>query len=188
VRASYTAIIAEARAAIARDAEPAWDALRERIVAAGGDERERQRALQQLERLNAVHRARTRVARTSAPTPPPPRRRVAFRTRPTITGNMDVRRSGTGDALTLAWDRAAGVASWEVRVSRRPDARRDYTVEETRTLPPNETSAEIALDELPVRVHVLGRAHDGRLLRRAILSGLTRHNRDDRWQRRASAS
>jgi hypothetical protein len=39
-----------------------------------------------------------------------------------------------------------------------------------------------------VRVHVLGRGRDGRLLRRAIVSGLTRENREARWERRPSAS
>ena len=28
-----------------------------------------------------------------------------------------------GDAFVLAWDAAAGVAKWEVRISERPDAR-----------------------------------------------------------------
>jgi hypothetical protein len=37
-------------------------------------------------------------------------------------------------------------------------------------------------------VHVLGRTRDGRLLRRAVISGLTAENWRDRWQRRASAS
>jgi hypothetical protein len=37
-------------------------------------------------------------------------------------------------------------------------------------------------------VHLLGRAANGRLVRRAVISGLTRDNWSDRWQRRASAS
>jgi hypothetical protein len=47
---------------------------------------------------------------------------------------------------------------------------------------------ELALSDLPRRVHILGRARDGRLVRRAIVSALTKDNWDDRWQRRASAS
>jgi hypothetical protein len=39
-----------------------------------------------------------------------------------------------------------------------------------------------------VRVHLLGRGRDGRLVRRAIISALTREGWDERWQRRASAS
>jgi hypothetical protein len=37
-------------------------------------------------------------------------------------------------------------------------------------------------------VHVLGRDRGGRLVRRAIVSGLTRESWADRWERRASAS
>jgi hypothetical protein len=37
-------------------------------------------------------------------------------------------------------------------------------------------------------MHLLGRANDGRLVRRAIVSALTVDNWNDRWQRRASAS
>jgi hypothetical protein len=51
-----------------------------------------------------------------------------------------------------------------------------------------ETSAEVPLGPQPLRVHVLGRTRDGRLLRRAVISGLTEDNWRDRWQRRASAS
>jgi hypothetical protein len=47
---------------------------------------------------------------------------------------------------------------------------------------------ELALGVLPLRVHVLGRGRDGWLIRRAVVSGLTRESWDDRWQQRASAS
>jgi hypothetical protein len=75
-----------------------------------------------------------------------------------------------------------------VRFSERADARSEYVVRETLNLPGNTTSVELALGELPRRVHLLGRANDGRLVRRAIVSALTQDNWDDRWQRRASAS
>jgi hypothetical protein len=47
---------------------------------------------------------------------------------------------------------------------------------------------EVPLGELPLRVHVLGHARDGRLVRRALISALTRDTWGDRWQQRASAS
>ncbi len=188
----YEAIVAEARAKIAAGVEPDWRALKARVGATGGrKDRAQQRALQQLERLSAVRRARTLVDRE--PTPPPatpvrPARRPAFRTKPTITGNMDVRRSGTAETAALSWDKAAGVTSWDVRVSRRPSARAAYAAEEERSLPAMETTVALQLQELPIRVHLLGRGNAGQLLQRALISGLTRDNWNERWQRRATAS
>ena len=75
-----------------------------------------------------------------------------------------------------------------MRISERPDARGDYVVRETRELPAATTSVELPLADLPLRVHLLGRTRDGRLVRRAVISGLTRDSWNDRWQRRASAS
>jgi hypothetical protein len=183
------AIVAEARAELAAGREPDWGLLQERVLASGASDVSR-RALQQLERLLAVQRARTLVAREPEPPRPRPGRpaRAAFRTRPTITGNMEVRRSASGAGLTLSWEAAAAVAGWETRISRRPDARTDYAVEEERTLAAGETTLELTLGELPLRVHLLGRSADGRLARRAVISGLTSDNWSDRWQRRASAS
>jgi hypothetical protein len=199
---AHAAILAEARAQVALGREPDTQALAARIRAA--TEREgaagaaesssaERRALQQLERVVAVHRARAAVTREPAPPPaqaprvvPATRpRRAVLRTRPTITGNMEVRRQG--DA-TLAWDTTAAVVEWEVRVSERADARSDYAVIETRTLPGEATSADLPLGEQTLRVHLLGRARDGRLLRRAVISALTRETWGDRWQRKASAS
>jgi hypothetical protein len=80
------------------------------------------------------------------------------------------------------------VASWEVRISERPDPRADYVVQETLTLPAATTSVGLPLGDVPLRVHVLGRSRDGRLVRRALISALTRETWSDRWQRRASAS
>jgi hypothetical protein len=183
------AVVAEARAELAAGREPDWGRLQERILAVGDTDVSR-RALQQLDRLIAVQRARALVVREPEQPPPRPegRARASFRTRPTLTGNMDVRRSAEDAQLTLAWETTPAIAGWEVRVSRRPDARTDYTVRETLTLGGAETQLELSLEALPLRVHLLGRSADGRLVRRAVLSGLTRDNWSDRWQRRASAS
>ncbi len=186
----------EARAAVAAGGDPDGAALTARIREAGRRTPGRaaakavERALQQLERVLAIRRARARLAAppTAPPAAPRPRARAAFRAQPTITGNMEVRRAGAGGAVTLTWDAAAAVSAWDVRFSERPDARSDYVVREEQTLPPTVTSVEVTLGELPLRVHILGRANDGRLVRRAIVSALTRDNWDDRWQRRASAS
>jgi hypothetical protein len=184
----YTAIINEARAAIADGRQPDARALEARIRSAakrqGADAK---RPLKQLERVLSIHRARGALAREPEPPSAPPRR-VAFRARPTITGNMDVRRELRGDASTLSWDTTPSIAEWEIRISGRPDARRDYEVRETLNVPATETTLELTLGELPLRVHLLGRSRDGRLVRRAVISGLTRESWAERWQRRASAS
>ena len=88
----------------------------------------------------------------------------------------------------LAWDTTRAIAGWEVRFSERPDARAEYEVRETLTLPPDATTVELPLGDKPLRVHLLGRSRDGRLLRRAVISALTRGGWNDRWERRASAS
>jgi hypothetical protein len=178
-------VLAEARAAVAAGREPDAAALRARL---GGDAG----ALARLERVLAVGRARGRVAGAGAASntvlqasPALPAAAQLFRTRPTITANMDVRRSGESG---LEWDAVSAVAGWEVRISERPDARSDYAIRETRMLASGETRVELPLGDLPLRVHILGRTRDGRLLRRAVISGLTRGSWRDRWQRRASAS
>ena len=194
------ALVDEARARVASGLAPdpqaeerlrvLVDAARTRDPAAAkAIDKAGQRALGQLERVLSVHRARTLLARAPAPPPTPaPSRRAALRTRPTLTGNMEVRRERRADAFVLAWDAAPAVASWEVRVSERATARDDYTVRDELTLPAGATSVEVPLDTSSLRVHVLGRRRDGRLQRRAVISALTRDNWDDRWQRRASAS
>ncbi len=101
---------------------------------------------------------------------------------------MEVRRAARGDAIVLRWDAARGVESWEVRFSERPDARSDYVVRETLSLPASATEVDLPLGERALRVHLLGRGRDGRLVRRAIISALTRETWNDRWQRRASAA
>jgi hypothetical protein len=176
------AIIAEARAAVAAGRAPDWKALRDRLRALGGDQRE---ALQRLERVGAVHRARTTVTVTPRQAAAPPRPPALLKGRATITGNMDVRR---GEATTLTWSHEAKVAAWEVRISERPDPRGDYEVRETGELPGDATSMELPLAETPLRVHLLGRDRGGRLVRRAIVSGLSQETWGDRWLRRGSAS
>jgi hypothetical protein len=185
-----SSILDTARAEVAAGRDPDERALEARIRRAGGGARE----IEQLQRVLTVQRARRRLA--APPTPPAarpaaplrPRGRTAFRAQPTITGNMEVRRARTDDGVLLTWDTAPAVTGWEVRFSERADARSEYVVSETLTLPGAATSVELTLGELPRRVHLLGRANDGRLVRRAIVSALTQDNWDDRWQRRASAS
>ncbi|HSC92179.1 MAG TPA: hypothetical protein VLB86_11045 [Gaiellaceae bacterium] len=187
---AYAAIVAEARASVAAGRVPDEAALAGRIRAVGGPEAAERRALQQLERIAAVHRARTALGREPAPParPAPRPRGPLLRPRPTISANMEVRREGDERSPVLAWDPAPGVASWEVRVSERPSGRGDYVVRETRMLPGTATATEVPLGERPLRLHLLGRGRDGRLLRRAVVSALTRESWGERWQRRASAS
>jgi hypothetical protein len=185
-------IIREARALVAAGGTPDWKALRDRIRALGlgtGDERE---ALRQLERVGAVHRARASVRAVQAPAAkaptadagPPSLRSALLRTKPTITGNMDVRREGD----SLAWRQERAVTAWELRISVKPDPRGDYVLKEAGELPGETTRVELPLDDVPLRVHLLGRDRAGRLVRRTILSGVTRETWADRWQRRATAS
>ena len=187
----YAAIIAEARATVAAREDPAAQALEARIRAAGGDAKSEQRALAQLERVLSVHRSRALLTRQpTAPTPPPPAPslRAALRTRPMISANMEVRQQTDGERFLLTWETTPAIAGWEVRFSERPDARGDYEVRETLTLPADTTTVEVPLGDKPLRVHLLGRSRDGRLLRRAVISALTRDGWNERWERRASAS
>jgi hypothetical protein len=101
---------------------------------------------------------------------------------------MDVRREEYDGNVTLSWDGVRAVADWEVRFSERPDPRGDYVVRETLNLAATETAVEVPLGEHPFRVNILGRSRDGRLLRRALISSLTRETWNERWERRASAS
>jgi hypothetical protein len=71
-----------------------------------------------------------------------------------------------------------------VRIAERPDIRRDYVARDERELAADVTELELPLGETPTRVHVVGRGRGGRLVRRAILTGVTRETWNDRWQRR----
>src|SRR5439155_26929305 len=165
----YKAILDAARAQIARGAAPDAAALEARIRAVPGGDAER--ALAQLGRLLSVHRARALLMEPPE-TPSPPARRPAYRARPTIAANIAVRTRRTGETVTLEWDPAPGVASWEARLSERPDARSDYVERETLAL--EAPRLELVLAEQPTRVHLFGRSANGRLVQRAVISGLRR--------------
>ena len=188
---AHAKIIDEARKRVAKGDTLDAGAFEARIRAAGG---ETERALQQLARIVSVQRARALIAGPPprepdrVPAAAPLHRPLALRAKPTITGNMDVRRERRGESFVLAWTQEPKVVEWDVRLSERPDVRGDYVVREERALPGSETSVELELGDTPLRVHLLGRARDGRLVRRAIVSALTRQGWDERWQRRASAS
>lgn len=188
---ALAAIVDEARGHVAAGREVDWQAAEARIRAVDAAASAERNALKQLERVRSVHRARALVSREPAPLPPPASsrpRRAALRTRVTISGNMDVRRQNDADTAELTWPAAPRVASWEVRFSERSDGRGDYVVRESKTLPGTATAVEVPLGERPLRVHLLGRSRDGRLLQRALISGLTSESWSERWQRRASAS
>ncbi|MFL5929481.1 MAG: hypothetical protein ACJ77E_21310 [Gaiellaceae bacterium] len=185
----HARIIDEARRRVARGETLDEAAVEAQIRGVHGESQEA--ALRQLARLVSVQRARSLVARSPAPQPAPtapPATKPLFRTRPAITGNMDVRRGANPGAFVLEWRREPKVASWEVRFSERPDARGEYVVHQELTLPGQATSLELPLGERLFRVHLLGRDRGGRLVSRAIVSGLTRETWADRWDRRASAS
>ena len=101
---------------------------------------------------------------------------------------MAVRKQPTANGLELSWDAAANVVEWRVRVERparsAPRLRRGEVV----TLPGGATSFEVELDEHPRRIQLYGHARDGRIVRRAVVSALTRGNSDAQWKRQATAS
>jgi len=196
---ALAAIVAEARAQVAAGREPNTTGLETRVVRAarlaraqGAEaaavDRAEAATRKRLASIASVHRARGLLAREVAPPAPAPPARAPtrFRTKPTISGTLDVRRA-EGEGFRLVWDAVPAVAEWEVRFSERPDARSDYVERSTLVLPAGETSVEVPLGDNPVRVNILGRGR-GRLQRRALISGLTRDGWRDRWQRRASAS
>jgi hypothetical protein len=198
---ALASILAEARAQVAAGRELNPEGFEARIAAAarlaragGADpavvDRAEANARRRLRPIASVHRARALVAREAVPPKPTtvaPRRPLVLRTKPTITGTLDVRRA-EGDGFRLAWDAVPAVTEWEVRFSERRDVRSDYVERETLVLAAGETSVEVPLGDTIVRVNILGRGRGGRLQRRALISGLTREGWRDRWQRRASAS
>lgn len=171
-------ILDEARAQIARGAEPDVAALEERVRAVDP------RALGQLRRLLSVHRAKRSLAQPAATAARAPR--VAYRAKPTISANMNVRARAAGDAVALEWPAAAGVRAWEARVGERRDARSPYVDRETLAL--DAPRLELQLTDLPQRVSITGRNAAGRIVQRALVSGLTSANWSQKWQQRASAS
>lgn len=178
------AILDEARAQIARGEAPDAGALTARIEALP----QHDRALAQLNRLLAVARARQSLrAPVQPPSRPAPRAaREVYRAKPTIAANMSVRAREQGDAVVLEWDAVRGVNAWDARIADRPDARSPYTDRETVNLAA--PALELQLDDLPQRVSITGRNAAGRIVQRAVVSGLTRANWRQKWQQRASAS
>jgi hypothetical protein len=181
VDTELAAILDEARAQIARGEEPDGDALAARIAAHPRHDR----ALAQLSRLLAVARAKRAVGRPAPAAPSAPKPRVVYRARPTIAANTPVRARGEGAAVVLEWDAARGVAAWDVRIAERADARSPYA--ETGTLSVGEPQVELDLGDLPKRISIVGRNASGRIVQRAVISGLTVANWRQKWQQRASA-
>lgn len=140
--------------------------------------------------LRAIVGAAAAAAAPPAPAPSPARpvRRLALQPAATIVGNMAVRKQPTPNGLELSWDAAANVVEWRMRVSTRPDPRRDYVEGEVVTLSGGTTSFEVELDEHPRRIQLYGHARDGRIVRRAIVSALTSGNSGAQWKRQATAS
>jgi hypothetical protein len=170
-------ILDEARAQIARGDEPDVAALEERVRAVDPS------ALGQLRRLLAVHRAKRSLAEPPAASQP---RRAVYRAKPTISANMNVHARAAGDAVALEWAAAAGVRAWEARIGERRDARSPYVDRETLAL--DAPRLELRLTDLPQRVSITGRNAAGRIVQRALVSGLTSANWTQKWQQRASAS
>jgi hypothetical protein len=171
-------ILDEARAQIARGVEPDVQALEERVRAVDP------RALGQLRRLLAVHRAKRSLAQPATPAPRPAR--ASYRAKPTISANMNVHARAADDGVTLEWPAAPGVRAWEARIGERRDARSPYVDRETVAL--EAPRLELSLSELPKRVSITGRNATGRIVQRALVSGLTSANWSQKWQQRASAS
>ena len=101
---------------------------------------------------------------------------------------MDVGRERRDDTFVLTWKLEPKVTAWDLHISERPDVRGEYVVREELSLPGGATTLELPLGDAPLRVHLLGRDRGGRLVRRAIVSALTRDGWAVRWERRPSAS
>ena len=138
--------------------------------------------------LAAIVEAAPAPAEPVARAAPRPVRRLALQPSATIVGNMAVRKRPTDDGLELSWDAAPNVVEWSVRISLRPDPRRDYVEGEAVSLPAATSSYEVVLDEHPRRIQLYGRARDGRIVRRAVVSALTSGNSGSQWKRQATAS
>jgi len=124
----------------------------------------------------------------AAAAPNRPVRRLLLEPSATIVGNMTVRKQQTERGVELFWDGAANVTGWTLRVSSRPDPRKDYTEDEVVMLPAGSTSFVVELDERPRRIQLYGHARDGRTVRRTTISALTSGNSGSQWKRQATAS
>ena len=184
---SFVAILDEARSQVAAGRAPNVEGLEARLAAAarsaGVEGAGVERARRELQSIAAVHRARVLVSREPRRAPARRAPAAALRAKATISGSLDVRRS---DGFRLVWDTVPAVSEWEVRVSERRDLRSGYVERESFALAADETSLELPLGDGPLRVSIVGRGR-GRLQRRALISGLTRENWPERWQRRASS-
>ena len=134
------AILQEARTTVAAGRRPDESVLRARLEAEGGDAQ----ALERLERVLSVHRARALVDRRRAGAGSARLRRCGRRCgrsrRSTPTWS-----SAASRGFAVAWDAVPSVTAWEVRISERPDVRADYVVRETLQLEPGVTRVELPL-------------------------------------------
>jgi hypothetical protein len=135
--------------------------------------------------LASLHDIAAGTRSAAAPAAPVPVRRLALQPSPTYVGTVPLRKRRTGDGIALEWSREPGVVEWVVRVSTRPDPRADYMEQESVTLAAGATSFELALDDVPRRVQLLGQARGGRVVQRATVSALTRGNSGAQWKRQA---
>jgi hypothetical protein len=135
--------------------------------------------------LGTLHDIAAAARAAASPPAPAPVRRLALQPAPTYVGNVPLRKRRTGDGIALEWSREPGVVEWIVRVSTRPDPRADYREQESVTLDAGATSFELALDDVPRRVQLLGQARGGRVVQRATVSALTRGNSGTQWKRQA---
>ena len=186
----YAVILDQARASVAAGRNPDWSVLEARLRAVRSAERDpaaERRAVEQLKALASVQRARARLTPATAAAPAPARPTL-LRDRPTITGTMEVRRERDGDRFVLRWERQPDVLQWEVRVAERVGTRGQYEALEERELQGDATELDVPLGGVALRIHLIGRGRGGKLVRRAVMSSLTRESWGARWQRRASAA
>jgi hypothetical protein len=132
------------------------------------------------------------VANASPPPPTPapperPPRRLTLQPAATIVGTLAVRKKRVGNGVEIAWSAEPSIRAWKVSVATRPDPRRPYLDGETATLPPAKTAFEVALDDVPRRIQIVGEGRDGRVVRRAVISALTRGNSGAQWKRQSTA-
>jgi hypothetical protein len=117
------------------------------------------------------------------------RRRARFgAAAPIMAGTISFRKQAEGGRLTLAWDANRRVARWTVRISARADPREDYAEVENVEVQAGKPQLTLTLDERSYRVTVLGHSHSGRVIERAIVSGLTADNWRTKWTRRPTSS
>jgi len=133
--------------------------------------------------------ASLRAVAAAASTPAPkPVRRMTLQPAASVVGNMALRKRRTEAGVELSWDPVAAVVEWTVRISARPDPRRDYEELIELSLAGNATLLAVELDDDPRRIQLSGLARGDRVIRRVTVSALTRGNSGTQWKRQASAS